>query len=271
MQTYLKNLKKNWKSGVFPPFIVFLFVPLIASLWPQFEASAELFTTILDSPAFTALVGYLGLNDFSTWQGVYFMYIFVWLEYILLFVVIFFPSRMITHEIDKKTLDMTLSFPIRRWQYLLEKFMVFLTYNLLYIVLTMLVSYSCTEILQLYGYDVTLNYLALFYSLIGVWMWFFVLGAISLLCGALFLHSRKALSASAVIVLGMFILVRIGGMVESLNWLKYLSVFYYMSSGRIQQLDPFVFPVGEFFILFGVGLAALAAALIVFQKRELTY
>ncbi len=271
MRTYLKNLKKNWKGGIIPPFIVVILVPLIASLWPEFEKAADVFVEILESPAFNALVGHLGLNDFSTWQGVYFMYIFVWLEYVLLFTVILFPSRMITTEVDKKTLDMTLSFPIRRWKYILEKFMVFLTYNLLYPIFVLIVSYASTEVLQIYGYDVTLDYLALFYSLIGLMLWFFALGSISLLCGAIFLQSRKAISASAGIVLGMFIIVRIGGMTDSLSWLQYLSVFYYMSSGRIQQLNPLVFPVGEFFILLGIGLAALAGALVVFQKRELTY
>ena len=271
MRTYFKNFKKNWKSGIFPPFIMIIFVPLIASLWPQFKDAADLFREVLESPGFTALVGHLGLNDFGTWEGIYFMYIFIWLEYILLFIVIFFPSRMITNEVDKKTLDMTLSFPIKRWKYILEKFMVFLTYNLIYPILTMIVSYATTEILQIYDPDVSLNYLKLFYASIGIWMWFFVLGSISLLCGAIFLHSRKALTASAVIIIGMYIVVRIGGAADSLSWLQYFSIFNYMAAGNIQILDPLVFPVGDFFILLGAGLAALIGALVIFQKRELTY
>lgn len=271
MHTYWKNFKKNWKSGIIPPIIMIIFIPLIASLWPQFQDAAELFQDVLESPAFGALIGHLGLNDFSTWEGIYFMYIFIWLEYIILFMVIYFPSRMITTEVDKKTLDMTLSFPIRRWKYLLEKYLVFMTYNIIYPVLSMIVSFICTEALKHHGFDVTLNYLKLFYALIGVWMWFFALGAISLLCGAIFLQSRKALAASAGIIIGMYILVRIGGLADNLEWLQYLSVFHYMAAGRIQILDPVTFPIGDFFILCGIGLAALIGALWIFQKRELTY
>ena len=78
-----------------------------------------------ENQIYRAFLGSLGLADVGTWQGMYTMYIFIWLEMILLFIVIFFPSRMITSEVDKKTLDMSLSLPIPRWKYLLEKFMVY--------------------------------------------------------------------------------------------------------------------------------------------------
>jgi len=67
----------------------------------------------------------------------------------------------------------------------------------------------------------------------------------------------------------MYIIVRISGMVESLEILKYFSVFNYMAAGNI--LSSGVFPVGDFFIVLGIGLAALVGVLLVFQKRELTY
>ena len=131
-RVYLKNLKKNWKSGIIPPLIMGLIIPLIASIWPQLKSAAEVFKTILENPAYQAVLGSLGFVDISKWEGMFYMYIFIWLEMILLFIVIFFPSRMITTEVDKKTLDMSLSLPIPRWRYLLEKFLVYLTYNLLY-------------------------------------------------------------------------------------------------------------------------------------------
>ena len=271
VRVYLKNLRKNWKSGTIPPLIMALIIPLIASIWPQLESAAEIFKTIMENPVYQAFLGALGLVDVGTWEGMYYMYIFIWLEMILLFIVIFFPSRIITTEIDKKTLDMSLSLPIPRWRYLLEKFGVYLTYNLLYPILILPFSYFCTALLIRGGHDVSLNYTTLTYSVIGVWMWFFVLGAISLLCGVLFLDSRRALSASAAVILGMYIIVRIGGMVDNLSWLQYFSIFNYMAAGNIHSADPIVFPVVDFFILCGIGIVALVSALIIFQKRELTY
>ncbi|MHA1199955.1 MAG: ABC transporter permease subunit [Candidatus Heimdallarchaeaceae archaeon] len=296
LRVFAKNFKKNWKSGLIPPLIVAIMIPLIASLWPQLEVASEIFKTILQNPAYKAFLGSLGFVDIGKWEGMFYMYLFIWMEMIMLFIVIFFPSRMITTEVDKKTLDMSLSLPIPRWKYLLEKFMVYLTYNLLYPLFILLSAYLSTVSLVGSGNSAGLNYITLTYSVIGVWMWYFALGAISLLCGAIFLESRKANSAAALIVGGMYIIVRIGGMVDSLSWLQYFSVFHYMSAGSIFQLDPTLFaasdfvsafphiatasthqlhlvafPIGDFFILLGIGLAALIGALIVFQKRELTY
>jgi len=60
---------------------------------------------------------------------------------------------------------------------------------------------------------------------------------------------------------------------------KYVSVFDYFAAGNItstgvlpsQYISSGVFPVADFFILLGIGIAALIGALVVFQKRELTY
>ncbi len=58
-------------------------------------------------------------------------------------------------------------------------------------------------------------------------------------------------------------------MTESVEILKYFSVFNYMNFAAI--VSSGTFPVGDFFVLLGVGLAALVGALLIFQKRELKY
>lgn len=264
VQVYLKNLLKNWKSGIIPPLLVVMMIPMIAAIWPELQKASGLFKEIMDNPAFAAFLGHLGIGDLSTWMGMFYMYCFIWLEMIMVFLVIFFPSRMITTEVDKKTLDMMLSLPIPRWRFLLEKFLVYLTYNLLYPIIILIVSYLSTTAM-----GEQMDYTILTYSLIGIWMLFFALGAVSLLCGALFLESRKALGVSAFVILAMYIIVRIGGMVESLKVLKYFSIFNYMAAGNI--LDSGAFPVVDFFVLLGVGIVALVASLWIFQNRELTY
>ena len=264
VHVYLKNLLKSWKSHVIPPLLVVLMIPMIAAIWPELHKASEMFEEILNSPAYTAFLGHLGMGDLSTWNGMFYMYCFIWLEMIMVFLVIFFPSRMITTEVDKKTLDMMLSLPIPRWRFLLEKFLVYLTYNLLYPIIILFISYLSTTLM-----GEQMDYTLLTYSLIGIWMLFFALGAVSLLCGALFLESRKALGVSAFLILAMYIIVRIGGMVESLKVLKYFSIFNYMAAGNI--LESGVFPVIDFFVLLGVGIVALVASLWIFQKRELTY
>ena len=92
-----------------PPLSIALFVPIIASIWPTLKEQAASFQELLKNPIYKAFLGQV--VDISTWQGVYFMYIFVWMEWILIFASIFFPVRIISREVEKKTLDIALSYP----------------------------------------------------------------------------------------------------------------------------------------------------------------
>jgi ABC-type transport system involved in multi-copper enzyme maturation permease subunit len=54
-----------------------------------------------------------------------------------------------------------------------------------------------------------------------------------------------------------------------LSFLKDLTIFNYLSTGSILQNGGM--PLNELAVVVGVGVAALGAALYVFQKRELAY
>ena len=262
---------KKWKAGVLIPLSLGLFVLLIAGIWPDMRAASDIFAILLESPVYQALLGDMGIMNIALWPGAHQMYMNIMLEYYMIAVTIFIPTKIITSEINKKTLDVTLSYPIPRWRFLLEKFGVYLFYSLLYPLFLMLFTFISTEYLQ-YNFahlNVEFDYLVLTYSMIGIWMLFFSLGAIALFCSALILDPRKALGVSAAVIFGMYLLLRIGGMTESVEIVKYFSVFNYMNYAKIMSTGTF--PVGDFFVLLGVGLAALVGALVIFQKRELTY
>ncbi len=268
---FLKNLVKKWKAGVLVPFSLGLFILLIAVIWPDMREAADIFAIILESPVYQAMLGDIGFINIALWPGAHQMYMGIMFEYYMIAVTIFIPTKIITEEINKKTLDVILSYPIPRWRFLLEKFGVYLFYSLLYPLFVMLFTFISTEYIQ-YNYahlNVEFDYLILTFSMIGIWMQFFSLGAIALLCSALILDPRKALGGSATIIFGMYILFRVGGMTESVKFVKYFSVFNYMNFGAIMSSGTFL--VGDFFVLLGVGLAALVGALLIFQKRELKY
>ena len=264
VRVYLKNLRKNWLNGIAPPIIVTMFIPLITSIWPEFKEKASVFTELMKNPVYRAFLGKLGLADLGTWQGFFSIEIFVWLEMILVYITIFVPVRLISTEVDKRTLDVMLSYPIPRWRYLFEKFSVYLSFNFLYPIVILIITYLSTE-----AVNEIMDYTILTYALLGVWFWFFALGALSLLCGTIFLESSKSLSAAGVLIVGQFILVRIGDLVESLNILKKLSLFNYLNPGTIMELG--MLPLDELFIVAGVGILALLGALYIFQNRELAF
>lgn len=262
VKVFLKGLQKKWLGGILAPLSVAIFVPIVAGIWPSFQEQIESFQEIFQNPVYKVFLGELGLGDLSTWFGFNSVYIFTWLEMLMVFLTIFIPARIITAEVEKRTFDIVLSYPIPRWRYLLEKFGVYLFYNLLYPIILLLFTYICTIAL-----GETMNYAVFTYIMIGFWFQFFALGAITLLCSAIFLESKKTIAVAGVLNIGQWILVRIGGIMESLNFLKYFSIFNYMGGSSIIQSGAF--PIGEFFVLLGIGIAALTASLIIFDKREI--
>jgi ABC-2 type transport system permease protein len=261
MRVYLKNLQKGWKGGVITPFFVSMFTPLIASIWPSMKEQAASFAELLQSPIYQALLGQMGVVDITTWQGFFYMEVGITLEFAVIFLAILIPTRIIAGEVDKNTLDVTLSYPIPRWRYLLEKFMVYLTYSLLYPAFVYIMAVVSTNSL-----GETMDMTVLGHSMIGFWLWLFTLGALSLLCGTLFLESNRALGASGILIVTQYVMTRLGELGD-LSFLKDYTVFNYLSTGSILQNGGMI--LNELAVVLGVGIIALAAALYVFQKREL--
>jgi ABC-2 type transport system permease protein len=256
-------MRKKWLRGFMYPFLVAILVPLVAYMWPMLQDQIMMFQDLLDSPVYQALLGQLVSIGF-TFEGALYMYTFSWMEMLMVFVTIFLPVKLISTEVDDKTLDVMLSYPIPRWRYILEKFCVYLTYNLLYPILMILFA-----LLSAIGVNETINLVTFTYSVIGVWLLFFALGSISLICGALFLKSKKALTASGLLILGQYILVRVGGMVEAAKYVKYFSLFNYLNAGTI--VNSGTMPIIELLVVIVVGITALVGALYIFQKRELAF
>ncbi|MHA2184238.1 MAG: ABC transporter permease subunit, partial [Promethearchaeota archaeon] len=188
-KVYFKGLKKKWLRGILYPLLASILIPLIAYMWPMLQDQISAFAELLDSPVYQAILGQLGLIGFGSFEGAIYMYIFSWIEMLMIFVTIFVPVRLISAEIDNNTLDVMLSYPIPRWRYLLEKFSVYLTYNLLYPVLMLFFTLISAVVI-----NETITIMTFTFSVIGVWFLFFALGSISLLCVTIFLKSRKALT-----------------------------------------------------------------------------
>ncbi|MCW3990278.1 MAG: ABC transporter permease [Candidatus Bathyarchaeota archaeon] len=263
MRVYLKNLRKGWKGGIITPLFVSLIVPLIAGIWPSFKEQAAAFAEILKNPIYQALLGQMGLMDITTWQGIFYMYVGICLEWAIVFIAILIPARIVASEVDKNTLDVTLSYPIPRWRYLLEKFMVYATYSLLYPAFVYVFAVVNTNSL-----GETLDMTVLGHAMMGFWFWLFALGALSLLCGTLFLDSNRALSASGALIVTQYVMTRLGSLGD-LSFLKDYTVFSYLSTAGILQNGGMI--MSDLAVVVGVGVVALAAALYVFQMRELAY
>jgi ABC-type transport system involved in multi-copper enzyme maturation permease subunit len=262
VNVYLKNLRKSWIGGILPPLFLVGFVGLIAMSWSSMQDFILERLEQMNNPIYQAILGDLGLEGFGlTFQGALFMYGGGTLNIRILFLSLVIPARLLSTEIDKKTIDMMLSFPIPRWRYLLEKFSVYLTYNLLFPILFIAVLIGSTLAIN---EEIDLGLLT--NVAIGYYLLLFALGALSLLCATIFLDSNKSLSAAGVVILSQYFLVSMGGFIPALEDFQGASLFHYFKIGAIQEAG--MLPLTDVFIVVGVGLIALVSALVIFQKRE---
>jgi len=262
VNVYLKNLRKSWVTGLIGPAVIMGFVGLIGFGYPVMKDIILERLEQMQNPIMTAILGDLGLEglDFG-FEAAMFMYAGGTLNILVLFISLFIPARLLSTEVDKKTIDVMLSFPISRWRYLAEKFAVYLSYNIL-LPIVMIATMISSSIVA--GETISIS-LVINYS-IGIWLQLFALGAISLLCGVIFLDSNKAIAAAGIIIFGQYILDSIGGLLDPSGILQYFSIFHYMRIGSI--LDANMLPLGEVLIVLSVGIVALVGALTIFHKRE---
>ncbi|MFW9994391.1 MAG: ABC transporter permease [Candidatus Odinarchaeota archaeon] len=263
MQIYFKNLKKNWLINLIGPLAIVSFILIIAFSWPSLKDAILDRMAGMNNPVYIAILGDILLGGTNQWQASVFMYAAGIGNLTLLFVAIFVPSRVLVDEIDKKTFDVIFSYPIPRWQYLLEKFCAFATYSLLYPVFLIFTILGST-ILNNESIDTAL---VINYTL-GMWLLLVSLGAISVLCAVIFLDSSRIMAVSGLIMIGEYILESMGGLIPSLKDLQFLSLFHYLKAKSIDIEG--MLPIGDVIIVASIGIIALISALYIFNKREFT-
>ncbi|MHA2364338.1 MAG: hypothetical protein ACXAC7_10295 [Candidatus Hodarchaeales archaeon] len=263
---YKKGLRKGWLVGILPALAVSTLILIVAGIWPEFKDQMDTFTNILSSPLYEGILGEASVDLFlkATFEGFYAAYIFIWMEMILIFVTIFLPARIITSEIDNNTLDVILSYPIPRWQFISQKFAVYNTYTLSFPVFMM-----GSTIIGAASVNETINIVPVSLAFLGLYLWFFAFGAVSLLCGTIFLESGRAFPASGAIIIGMWIVERLGALVDYLNPIQTISIFHYLDGPAI--INNGTFPIIEGIIVLGAGLVMFFASLIIFEKRDLAF
>jgi ABC-2 type transport system permease protein len=261
---FRKELQKNYYLGLIPA-VMAAFAILMAFIWPEFEQSAQDFEEVMDADIYQFMLSEgaleVGIGSFEGFVG---MELFTILDFAFMALAVFLGAGIIAREVDKGTLDISLSYPIPRWQLPLGKFAAINTY-----IFTMALLVPIPISLTAIYYGENIDHLALVLAFFARCCVFFALSALSLLCAAIFLRPKLAYSAAGGVVVGSYILMGLGGLVDSLKLLRNLSMFYYMDGTAIWATGNF--PLDEFVIVVGAGVLALVAALVIFQRQELTY
>ncbi|MBW2622569.1 MAG: ABC transporter permease, partial [Deltaproteobacteria bacterium] len=229
LNVYTTNMKKRWIGGLSPSLFITFFALLLLSMWPEFKNSISNLEELMKSNIYKAMMGEeLLAMGFGTFQSFYAMEIFTTVNFFVIFIAVFQAGSIVSKEADSNTLDLLFSYPIKRWWFVLQRYLTYATYTLMYPIATFLIALLGASIL-----NEELNRAAFFQAQIAMWLQFLTAGSIALLMSAIFLSPEKSYGVSGAILLIMYFAESLGTVVDSLNWARSLSIFHYASPGVV--------------------------------------
>jgi len=262
LNVYTMNMKKRWIGGLSPAFMVSLLALLMVGIWPEFKNSISSFEEIMESNIYKAMMGEdlmaMGIGSF---QNFYAMELFTTLNFFAIFIPVFQAGSIISKEADSNTLDFLFSYPIKRWWFVLQRYLTYATYTLMLPVAVFFMAALGGGLL-----NEEINMAALFQSQIAVWLQFLAAGSIALLMSAIFLTPEKSYGVSGAILLIMYFAESLGTVVDSLNWARYLSIFHYATPGSVLAKNGL--PPGGTLVMVLIAISCLAASMLITEKRE---
>jgi len=245
--------------GLLSYFIVYMIenmdlgaVEEIMEMWP--EEMREFFG---DVESFTNPYGFWTLELLS----------FMWL-YAGIYIV-YMASTLLTREVEEKTIDLSLSKPITRYNFLGSK----IAFLYLFIVIALGVFFLITmggmassEVFQ----DEGLYFDRLWLTYIIVILYLGALAMFAKFFSTIFLSGRKAMALGIMIVFLMFFFGQFYVyMDEAVQDIKYISVFYYFNPADYIVHSDFTLFMRDFIVLGSVNAALIVGSLLIFNKKDI--
>ncbi|MFX0036769.1 MAG: ABC transporter permease [Candidatus Hermodarchaeota archaeon] len=224
----------------------------IIAMWPE-----EMLEFFGDVESFTSPYGFWSLELLSfmwVYAGIYILYM---------------ASNLLSQEVEEKTIDLSLSKPITRYNFLGSKIAflyVFIMVALGVFFLITMGGMASSSVFQNEGFY--FDRLWLTYIIVVLY-----LGALAMFAkffSTIFLSGRKSMAFGVVVLFLMFFLGEFYVyMDEAVQGIKYISVFYYFNpSDYIVHADLGLF-VRDLIVLGSFNVALVIASLIIFNKRDI--
>ena len=266
MKTYIiTEFKRNFKSLVLWTVIVAGLAGLMLLLFPAFEDAFSQLEDLLSiyPPEFLEIFGMgeggLDMSNIYGWFGVE-GYLFVTLiggSYAAIL-----GSSILSKEEEDKTIEFLLAHPISRTNILFGKIIVVAIDLLL---MNLVVSIILLFVFSIYGeLNVTIW---LLYSF-APFLLQAVFASISLLASIFVTKSRRVISMSMGLVIGMYVVDIISKLTESAEFLKYVTPYEYINAVTIVK-DEMIKPL---YLLLTVSIVtvALLATWRLYLKKDMT-
>jgi ABC-2 type transport system permease protein len=268
---YLTSLRLSMTGSIAWTISILLYVLLVVYLYPsmrdvlpyeQFlQAMPEQFRGAIGVADEAALQMFFSGDtiDFRAWLNTEYM---TWLPLMLGIYGIVYCGGLVSREVDRGTMDLVLSQPVRRTTFLLSKFVAFASV----VVGIVLVSYAVLSIGSL-GIDVTLDYRYLALAHVMVVLFVLAMAGYSTLASCAWLEPGRSVAIPGFVTALVYFLNILAPSIKSVSWLQKGSLFYYYDplgmvfTGKVSWAGIGVY--------LGVMLGSLMLAMIVFQRKDI--
>jgi ABC-2 type transport system permease protein len=262
MNIFLRELKANFRSLLIWGGIVIVFSVTGFSKFAAYEGNPELIAILDGMPP--ALLTAFNMNAFNLttitgFWGVMFNYFAL----ILSVAAVMWGTDIITKEERDKTVEFSLTLPVRREQIISAKALAAFVNCIGLLLITWGIS-----LLNASNYQTNSE----FYEFVSLSMLaFFLLQmtflAIGILLGCALKRYKQASSIAVGIILGTFFLSILSGLNKDLDFLKYFSPFKYFDPGTL--LHKTQIELLYVWIIAGIVIVSLAGAYLTYKRRDL--
>lgn len=276
---YIKQLQKNWLPWSLVSVVMAAFSLLMVLIWPSFEPYVEMLQEMLELPIYQAILGE-GI-PLTSIEGLLSMELFIMADIFFMGLILLFGVQCIPREVDSGSLDFTLSFPVPRWRFLLEKLAAFITVSFSFPILT--TAGAIVGVILIPEAEFQTNGLeAFFLGLFSRWILYLTLTCLVILFSIILMDIGKTLGFGGLLLGGSFLIDTFGGILstadpEMAETIQGMSFYYYLDGptimGKVLAEGVSGFPLGELLLILAIGGMALFVSLFLFdnpigQKRE---
>ena len=211
------------------------------------------------APEEAALVFEGGAFTFVGWLNIEYL---SYLPLLLGIYAVVYCGGLVSKEVERGTLDVVLSQPVKRTTFLLSKLAGFMT-----LALAVTVASTLALLLGAITVDVDVSVA----NLVAVHAVAFLLAAAiagySTLASCVSLDPGRSLAAAGILTAFSYFANVLGSAIEGIGWLKYASLFYYYDS--LQVLADGAVNWTGVAVYVAVFAVAVAASVVVFRRRDL--
>jgi len=183
--------------------------------------------------------------------------------------IVFMASGLLSREVEEKTIDLSLSKPITRLNFLGSKI------SFLYIFIAATVGIFFLITMGGMAFSPTFQAEGLFFD--RLWLTYLMvilfLGAFAMIAkffSTIFLNTRKSMAFGVIVLFLMFFLGEFYiYMDESIQGIRFISIFYYYNPSEYLVHSNFTLFIRDLIVLSYINIGLIAASLLVFDRKDI--